>query len=290
MQPTRDEVLMRAIRNGMTGAGIPIESSKGEWSRGQHEINFLYTDPLPMADLHVVFKQGIKEIAEQHGKAVSFMAKYAPTEAGNSCHIHMSLWKGGRNAFADTGATGSQGRRKTPHTEGPKGSKLFRQFLGGLLKYSPELCLFFAPTINSYKRYQPGSWAPTRMAWALDNRTVGFRVVGDGNAFRIENRMPGADANPYLGFAAMIAAGLAGVEENLDCGQQYLGNAYIDPNLARLPSTLHQAADLLAQSTLARDAFGADVVDFYTHHARLETEAFNNAVTDWEKVRYFERI
>jgi glutamine synthetase len=244
-----------------------------------------------MADLHVVFKQGIKEIAEQHGKAVSFMAKYAPTEAGNSCHIHMSLWKGGRNAFNDTGATGGRGHaRKSSHTEAPRGSKLFRQFLGGLLKYSPELCLFFAPTINSYKRYQPGSWAPTRMAWALDNRTVGFRVVGDGNAFRIENRMPGADANPYLGFAAMIAAGLAGVEENLDCGQQYAGNAYVDPDLARLPSTLHEATELLAGSALAREAFGADVVDFYTHHARLETEAFNNAVTDWEKARYFERI
>jgi glutamine synthetase len=289
MQPTRDEALMRAIRNGMTGAGIPIESSKGEWSRGQHEINFIYTDPLPMADLHVVFKQGIKEIAEQHGKAVSFMAKYAPTEAGNSCHIHMSLWKAGRNAFAETGATGGRARQKA-HSVGPRGSRLFRQFLGGLLKYSPELCLFFAPTINSYKRYQPGSWAPTRMAWALDNRTVGFRVVGDGNAFRIENRMPGADANPYLCFAAMIAAGLAGVEGNLDCGEQYAGNAYVDPTLARLPSTLHQATDSLAESALAREAFGADVVDFYTHHARLETEAFNNAVTDWEKTRYFERI
>jgi glutamine synthetase len=289
MQPTRDEALMRAIRNGMTGAGIPIESSKGEWSRGQHEINFIYTEPLPMADLHVLFKQGIKEIAEQHAKAVSFMAKYAPTEAGNSCHIHMSLWKGGRNAFPETGATGARARKRS-HREGPRGSKLFRQFLGGLLKYSPELCLFFAPTINSYKRYQPGSWAPTRMAWALDNRTVGYRVVGEGNAFRIENRMPGADANPYLGFAAMIAAGLAGVEENLDCGEQYAGNAYVDPALARLPSTLHHATDLFAGSALAREAFGADVVDFYTHHARLETEAFNNAVTDWEKARYFERI
>lgn len=289
MQPTRDEGLMRAIRNGMSGAGIPIESSKGEWSRGQHEINFIYTEPLPMADLHVVFKQGIKEIAEQHGKAVSFMAKYAPTEAGNSCHIHMSLWNGGRNAFAEMGATGARARKKS-HGATASGSKLFRQFLGGLLKYSPELCLFFAPTINSYKRYQPGSWAPTRMAWAMDNRTVGFRVVGEGNAFRIENRMPGADANPYLAFAAMIAAGVAGVEENLDCGDRYAGNAYVDPTLARLPSTLHQATDLLAQSTLAREAFGEDVVDFYTHHARLETEAFNNAVTDWEKARYFERI
>jgi glutamine synthetase len=286
MQPTRDEPLMRAIRNGMTAAGVPIESSKGEWSRGQHEINFIYAEPLPMADLHVLFKQGIKEIADQHGKAVSFMAKYAPAEAGNSCHIHMSLWQGGRNAFwQSTPKRGTRGEAPVP-----AGTKLFRQFLGGLIKYSPELCLFFGPTINSYKRYQPGSWAPTRMAWAFDNRTVGFRVVGEGNSFRLENRMPGADANPYLAFAAMIAAGLAGVEEGLDCGSEYRGNAYVDPQLARLPGSLRDAADLFSGSRLARSAFGDEVVDFYTHHARLEVEAFNNAVTDWEKQRYFERI
>lgn len=292
MQPTRDEALMRAIRNGMTTAQVPIESSKGEWSRGQHEINFIYDRPLPMADMHVLFKQGIKEIADQHGKAVSFMAKYAPSEAGNSCHIHMSLWKGERNAFTDShGAARGAGKTKTAagkHTI--EGSSLFRQFLGGLMKYSPELCLFFAPTVNSYKRYQPGSWAPTRMAWALDNRTVGFRVVGEGKSFRVENRMPGADANPYLAFAAMLAAGMAGVRENLDCGVEYLGNAYLDPKLAHLPSTLRDAAELLHRSKLARSAFGDSVVDFYVHHARLEIDAFNNAVTDWEKIRYFERI
>jgi glutamine synthetase len=291
MQPTRDEPLMRAIRNGMTSARVPIESSKGEWSRGQHEINFTYAEPLPMADLHVLFKQGVREIADQHGKCISFMAKYAPTEAGNSCHIHMSLWKNGRNAFAEAsskpGAQQRSGSRSHPELNS---SKLFRQFLGGLLKYSPELCLFFGPTINSYKRYQPGSWAPTRMAWAVDNRTVGFRVVGEGNSFRLENRMPGADANPYLAFAAMLAAGLAGVEEHLDCGQEYAGNAYVDPALARLPATLPEATDLFNRSTLARKAFSSDVVDFYVHHAHLETEAFNNAVTDWEKSRYFERI
>ena len=276
MQPTRDEPLMRAIRNGMTAARVPIESSKGEWSRGQHEINFIYTDPLAMADLHVLFKQGVKEIADQHGKAISFMAKYAPSEAGNSCHIHMSIWKSGRSLF--------------PDAKGHGGSKYFRQFLGGLIKYSPELCLFFAPTINSYKRFQPGSWAPTRMAWAVDNRTVGYRVVGQGPGFRIENRMPGADANPYLAFAAMLAAGMAGVKEKLDCGEEYLGNAYIDPKLERLPGSLRDAAGLFEKSRLARAAFGDAVVEFYVHHARLENEAFNNAVTDWEKVRYFERI
>jgi len=158
------------------------------------------------------------------------------------------------------------------------------------MKYSPELCLFFGPTINSYKRYQPGSWAPTRMAWALDNRTVGFRVVGREEAYRVENRMPGADANPYLAFAAMIAAGMAGVKEKLDCGDEYLGNAYVDPKLERLPSSLRDAAELLKNSKLARAAFGNEVVEFYVHHARLENEAFSNAVTDWEKARYFERI
>jgi len=289
MQPTRDEPLMRSIRNNMTAAGVPIESSKGEWSRGQHEINFTYTEPLPMADMHVLFKQGIKEIADQYGKAVSFMAKYAPSEAGNSCHIHISLWKNGRNLFWDAGAKPSKRETKRPHAVA-KGSRLFRQFLGGLLKYSPELCLFFGPTINSYKRYQAGSWAPTRMAWAVDNRTVGFRVVGEQNSFRVENRMPGADANPYLAFAAMLAAGAAGIEEQLDCGDEYSGNAYVDAKLARLPGSLENAADLFEGSKLARSAFGEEVVEFYVHHARLEIDAFNNTVTDWEKMRYFERI
>lgn len=276
MQPTRDEALLRAIRNGMTAARVPVESSKGEWSRGQHEINFTYAPPLEMADRHVLFKQGVREIAEQQGKAVTFMAKYAPAEAGSSCHLHLSLWQAAKPRFWDA----------RTHA----GTRLFRQFLGGLMKYSPELCLCFGPTINSYKRYQPGSWAPTRMAWATDNRTTGFRIVGHGPSFRIENRMPGADANPYLAFAAMLAAGLAGVEENLDCGEEFAGNAYVDPKLPRLPGSLRAAAELFARSKLARAAFGDGVVDFYAHHARLEVEAFGNAVTDWEKQRYFEQI
>ncbi|HAV62022.1 MAG TPA: glutamine synthetase [Verrucomicrobiales bacterium] len=276
MQPTRDEPLMRAIRNGMTAAGIPIENSKGEWSCGQHEVNFRYTEPLAMADRHVIFKQGVKEIAEQFGKSVTFMAKYAAQEAGNSCHLHMSLWKGGKAQFWDA--------RK--HA----GSKLFRQFLGGLLKYSPELSLFLAPTINSYKRYQPGSWAPTRMAWSTDNRTTGFRIVGHGSSYRIENRMPGADANPYLAFAAMLAAGLAGVEEGLDCGEEYKGNAYVDESLLRLPASLRDATNMFEASRLARRAFGENVVEYYVRHARLEQQSFSDAVTDWERLRYFEQI
>jgi glutamine synthetase len=276
MQPTRDEPFFRTIRNLMGKAGIPIESSKGEWGRGQHEINFPYAEPMEIADMHTLFKQGVKEIAAQQNRSVTFMSKPSMTEPGSSCHIHCSLWKAGRNLFWD------------PKTAA--GSKLFRQFLGGLIKYSRELAYFFAPTINAYKRYQPGSWAPTKLAWAFDNRTVGFRVVGQGNSFRIENRMPGADANPYLAFAATLAAGLAGVAEQLDCGNKYNGNAYVDPRLDALPGSLREAADLLDSSKFARAAFGNDVIDFYVHTARLEVQAFHNSVTDWEKQRYFERI
>lgn len=291
LQPGRDEALMRAIRNGLTEARVPIENSKGEWSRGQHEINFRYAEPLEMADRHTVFKLGVKELAAQHGKSVTFMAKVAPSEAGNSCHIHISLWKNGRNLFVAEPARGRARRGgETAADAGEPGSKLFRQFLGGLMKYSPEFGLFMAPTINSYKRYQPGSWAPTRMAWATDNRTTGFRIVGHGKSFRIENRMPGADANPYLAFAAMLAAGLAGVEEDLDCGSEYRGNAYLDTRLARLPASLRDATGLFEGSARARQAFGDEVVDFYVRHARLEHQAFSDAVTDWEKRRYFEQI
>jgi len=229
-----------------------------------------------MADRHVIFKQAVKEIAAQHGKSVTFMAKPSMTEPGSSCHIHSSLWSGGKNIFWDP-------RRET-------GSKVFRQFLGGLMKYSRELCYFFAPTINAYKRYQSASWAPTKLAWAHDNRTVGFRVVGHNHSFRIENRMPGADANPYLGFAATIAAGLKGISEQLDCGEIYEGNAYVDSKLPSLPTSLKEAAELLHGSSMAREAFGDAVVDFYVHTARLECKAFANSVTDWERVRYFERI
>lgn len=276
MQPARDEGLFRAVRNFMNQARVPVESSKGEWGRGQHEINFIYDRPVFMADMHTVFKQGLKEITAQHGKAVTFMAKPSMTEAGSSCHIHVSLSRNGENLFWDK--------------EGQSGSKLFRQFLGGLMKYSPELCYFFAPTINAYKRYQPGSWAPTKMAWANDNRTVGFRVVGQGASFRIENRMPGADANPYLAFSATLAAGLAGVEENLDCGEAYFGNAYIDQTLASLPSSLADAAHSLNNSKMARATLGDEVIDYHVHSACLEVQAFANSVTDWEKSRYFERI
>jgi glutamine synthetase len=276
LQPSRDEAIFRPMRNFMDAADVPVESSKGEWGRGQHEINFLHAEPLPMADRHMVFKQGAKEIAQQNGKCLTFMAKLDAAEVGSSCHIHQSIWRAGKSLFWDAKKNAA--------------SKFFRQFLGGLMKYSPELCYFYAPTINAYKRYQSASWAPTKMAWAYDNRTVGFRVVGEGNSFRLENRMPGADANPYLAFAAMIAAGMAGVKENLDCGEVYEGNAYIDAKLPALPRSLRDAASLLDRSLLARNAFGDAMVEFYAHTARCEVQAFEDAVTDWERVRYFERI
>ena len=276
MQPTRDEPLMRQIRNQMEVARVPVESSKGEWGRGQHELNFVYDQPLPMADMHVVFKQGVKEIAAQHGRSVTFMPKPRTEEVGSSCHVHISLWRDAQNLFWDA--------------KSRNGTSIFRHFLGGLMKYSPEFGLFFAPTVNSYKRYQAGSWAPTKMAWSHDNRTVGFRIVGERKSFRIENRMPGADTNPYLTFAAMIAAGLAGLDEKLECGDDYRGNAYVDSNLRSLPRSLRAAADLFNSSELARSAFGEEVVDFYAHTARLEAQAFDDSVTDWERMRYFERI
>src|ERR1043166_344293 len=276
MQLARDEPLFRSIRNALLAAGIPVESSKGEWGRGQHEINFVHNEPVLLADRHVIFKQGVKEIAAQHGKAISFMPKPSMTEPGSSCHIHASLWQEGKNRFWDA--------RKQA------GSQMFRQFLGGLMKYSSELCYFFAPTVNAYKRFQAASWAPTKLAWSKDNRTVGFRVVGEDKSFRIENRMPGADANPYLAFAATLIAGMAGVEERLDCGDSYEGNAYLDAKLPALPRTLRAAAELLNGSRVARRALRDDVVDFYVHTARLEVAAFDNSVTDWERARYFERI
>ncbi len=290
MQPAREEFTLRAVRNWMTEAGVPVESSKGEWGRGQHEVNFVHDQPLPMADMHVVFKQGLKEIGAQHGKSITFMPKPWAGEVGSSCHIHVSLWRDGKNLFRNAGQRGTRARSEIRNPKIEPGSKFFRQFLGGLMKYSPELCYFFAPTINSYKRYRPASWAPTRMAWSHDNRTVGFRVVGQADSFRIENRMPGADANPYLAYAAMIAAGMAGIEEQLDCGKDYQGNAYVDAQLRALPESLGEAAALLDRSKLARQAFGDHVVDFYVHTARLEVQSFQDAVTDWERARYFERI
>jgi glutamine synthetase len=277
LQTGRDEPLLRRLRNEMHDAGITVEGSKGEWGRGQHELNLLFCEALEMADRHVVFKHAAREIAAQQSRSITFMAKLAADQAGSSFHLHSSLWdaEGTRSRFIDRGG---------------EPSKEFRFFLGGLMKYARELSYFFAPTVNSYKRFQAASWAPTSLVWAHDNRTTAFRVVGHGNSLRVENRAPGADANPYLAFAATLVAGLRGIDDHIDCGEPFTGNAYLDRSLPRLPRSLDEAAELLDGSTLAREALGDQVVDFYVHTARLECQAYQAAVTDWERQRYFERI
>ena len=275
LQTSREEPLIRAIRNGMEAADVPVECSKGEWGRGQEEINLRYAEALEMADRAALFKHGVKEIADQHGRAVTFMAKYDMGAAGSSFHLHSSLWDraGATPRFAD----GAQ-------------SPLFGAWLAGQLAAARELALFYAPSVNAYKRYQAGSFAPTRIVAGVDNRTCGFRLCGEGASFRVENRIPGADANPYLAFAATIAAGLHGVRENLEAPRLYAGNAYGDAALPQVPKTLREAVTALENSRIAVEAFGKSVVEHYLHAARLEQQAFDAAVTDWELVRNFERI
>ena len=266
----RVEPLIRRIRNSMTAAELVVENSKGECNLGQHEINFGYSDALRCADSHTIYKNGAKEIAAQEGMAISFMAKFNERE-GNSCHIHFSL--------ADA--------------EGPlfqRDQGMFDAFLAGQLAYGRELTLLLAPNINSYKRYAVGSFAPTTVAWGHDNRTCALRVVGHGGALRFENRSGGADLNPYLALSALIAAGLEGVERGLELEPAFEGNAYEAADKPRLPSTLHDARDLFAASTLARAAFGEEVVAHYLNAADVELAAFDAAVTDWERVRGFERL
>jgi glutamine synthetase len=282
LQTTREEPLIRAIRNGMEGAGVPVETSKGEWGRGQEEINLRYAEALEMADRAVLYKHGAKEIASLHGCSVTFMAKYDAGAAGSSFHLHSSLWDRAGTAplFVPQGH-GRERRQWTP---------LFGQWLAGQMAMARELAYFYAPGVNAYKRYQAGSFAPTRIATGWDNRTCGFRLCGEGAAFRVENRIPGADANPYLAFAATIAAGLHGIESKLEAPETFQGNAYEDASLPQVPKTLREAIDELARSTVARAGFGERVVEHYLHTARLEQAAFDQAVTDWELLRYFERI
>ena len=267
----RIEPLIRRIRNGMSGAGLVVENSKGECNFGQHEINFRYADALTAADEHSIFKNGAKEIAAQEGMSITFMAKYNERE-GNSCHVHLSLAAadGGDSVFA-------------------RDSKVFRQFLAGQLAGLEELTLCFAPNVNSYKRFQAASFAPTAVAWGHDNRTCSLRVVGHGQGLRVENRLAGADVNPYLVLSAMIAAGLHGIEQELELEPPCEGNAYTSGK-PRVPSTLRSARDLFAASVLARDAFGTDVVEHYLNAADVELRAFEAAVTDWERYRGFERL
>jgi glutamine synthetase len=266
----RVEPLIRRIRNSMMGAGMRVENSKGECNFGQHEINFHWDEALATADDHVIYKNGAKEIAAQEGMSITYMAKLDERE-GNSCHIHCSLaQEGGGNVFADDRPT-------------------FDRFVAGQLACLRELTLFFAPHVNSYKRFVPGSFAPTAVAWGKDNRTCSMRVVGHGQGLRVENRLPGADVNPYLALAAMIAAGLHGIENELELEPAFEGNAY-ESDKPRVPHTLYAARDLFEGSDVARAAFGEEVVDHYLNRARIELEAHEAAVTDWEKFRGFERL
>ncbi|HSE96448.1 MAG TPA: glutamine synthetase family protein [Methylomirabilota bacterium] len=277
-QTTKEEGLVRAIRNGMEGAGVPVEFSKGEWSAGQEEINLRYAEPVEMADRHTLYKHGVKEIAHSQGSSVTFMAKYDRAAAGSSFHLHSSLWDrtGKRALFFD------KGKRF--------GSALFGHWLAGQLAMAREFAYFYAPYVNSYKRYQAGTFAPTRVVAGWDNRTCGFRLCGEGSSFRVENRIPGADANPYLAFAATIAAGLHGIARKLPAPRIYEGNAYEDPKLPQVPKTLREAVAALEASRLAREAFGDEIVEHYLHTARLEQQAFDGVVTNWELLRNFERI
>jgi glutamine synthetase len=272
---TRMEPLLRDIRNGMDGAGMYCEGVKGECNLGQQEIAFRYDHALATCDNHSIYKNGAKEIADQHGKALTFMAKFNERE-GNSCHIHLSVrGTNGEPVMAGDGKYGF--------------SKLMEHWIAGLLATTQQFSLFFAPNINSYKRFVEGSFAPTAIAWGLDNRTCALRVVGHGQSLRVENRVPGGDVNQYLATAALIAGGLYGIEHELELPDIFEGNAYAS-EAPRVPTTLRDAAELFAASDIARDAFGLDVVEHYLNNARIELRAYDAAVTDWERVRGFERF
>ncbi|MEX2256506.1 MAG: glutamine synthetase family protein [Acidimicrobiia bacterium] len=280
LQTTRDEYVVGAIRRGIDAAGIPVEFSKGEASRGQHEINLRYADALTMADRHAIYKNAAKEIAGQLGRSITFMAKYDMAESGSSCHIHSSLWSADGTDALMYDASGPE------HM-----SPAFRGWLGGLIAHTGELAYLFAPTVNSYKRYQHESWAPTALAWGRDNRTCGFRVVGhEGAAFRVESRVPGADCNPYLAFAATIAAGLAGIEAGTDPGPAFEGNAYEAKDVARVPHSIVDAIAALEASEIARSAFGEQVHSHMLNMAKQEWSAFGSVITDWERRRCFEQF
>ncbi len=283
LQGTREEPFTAAVRRHLRDSGVPVENSKGEWGLGQHELNVRYAEALVMADRHAIYKQCLKEVADALGMSVTFMAKPAADQAGSSCHIHMSLWNGKKSAFPGTKKLGAE--------DAPiECSDTFRWFLGGWIAHAGEVMPFYAPTVNSYKRYQAGSWAPTRMAWSHDNRTAGFRVVGSGQSLRIECRIPGADCNPYLGFAASIASGLDGIENKIEPPPMFTGDMYSAKDLPEVPTSLRVATDAFERSKFVRAAFGGDVVDHYVHFFRDEDAQYGKAVTDWERQRYFERI
>ena len=276
---TKEEGYMRRLRNDLTAAGIPIECSKGEWGPGQEEINARYAEAIEMADQHVFMKNGAKEIADQEGKAVTFMAKYNFGLAGNSSHVHNSLWSadGKTSLFFDKHAKWTL-------------SELGQAWSAGQIKYARDFTWFLAPYINSYKRFQSGTFAPTKIMWSEDNRTAGFRLCGMGSkAIRMECRIGGADLNPYLAFAALIAAGLAGIDEKLKLQEPFVGDAYQASKLPEIPKTLRAATETLEKSKMLKEAFGADVIEHYVHTAKWEQMEYDRRITDWELHRGFER-
>ncbi len=279
LQTSREEPVLRAMRTGLQAAGIPVECSKGEWGPGQEEINVRYADALTSADRHVIMKNACKEIADQQGKSITFMAKWRYDLAGSSSHIHNSLWdvQGQQALFFDP--------------DQPWGmSKLMQSWVAGQLKYARDITWFLAPYINSYKRFQAGTFAPTRAIWSRDNRTAGFRLCGEGGkGIRIECRIGGADLNPYLAYSGLIIAGLAGIDEGLGLAAPFEGDAYAGANLAEVPKTLRDAAAAMRQSKLLRVALGDDVVDHYSHTADWEQFEYDRRVTDWELLRGFEQ-
>ncbi|HWP60394.1 MAG TPA: glutamine synthetase family protein [Candidatus Acidoferrales bacterium] len=279
-QGTKEEELIGAIRRNLDKSGVPIESSKGEAGLGQQEINLRYSDVLTQADRHVIYKHAAKEIAYAQNKAVTFMAKWDEKHTGSSAHLHVSLWDaaGERNLFPGDRPVG----RITA-------SDVFRWFLGGWMKHAREFGACYAPYVASYKRYKSRTWAPTRIAWGYDNRTAGFRVVGHDDSLRIECRIPGADANPYIAYAATIAAGLRGIEHKIEPPEMFQGDIYAGETLPRVPTTLREAIEELERSELARAAFGAAVVEHYLHFLRTEQHKFDEVVTCWERARFFER-
>ena len=276
-QTTKEEGVMRAVRKQLQASGIPVENSKGEWGPGQEEINVKYADALTMADRHVVMKNAIKEIAFAQGKAVTFMAKWDFGLAGSSSHIHMSLAKGGKNAFIDA-------------KDGLGMSTLMKQFMQGLLTYAGDITYFLAPYINSYKRFQAGTFAPTKAIWSSDNRTAGFRLCGENTkGVRVECRIGGADLNPYLAYAALIAAGLQGVEDKLELEPAFSGDAYVGEKLREVHKTLRDAIAAMQSSKMLKRAFGEPVIGHYVHTGNWEQFEYDRRVTDWELKRGFER-
>jgi glutamine synthetase len=279
-QGTKEDILIGAVRRALDGSGVPVEFSKGEWGPGQQEINLEYSDALMQSDRNVIYKHAAKEIAYSQGTSVTFMAKWDETLAGSSMHVHVSLWDpdSGHSCF-----TGDQ-------PIGPiRASDTFRYFLGGWMRHAQAFTAFYAPYVTSYKRFQEGSFAPTGIAWSYDNRTAGFRVVGHGPSLRIECRIPGADANPYLVYAAAIAAGLDGIENRIEPPPIFQGDIYQAAELPRVPKTLRDAIAELERSELAPQAFGDDVVAHYLHFLQTEQRTFDEVVTCWERARFFEQ-